>query len=229
MAALKLISLIIVSYFIGNFNSALVISKIRGKDIRKSGSGNPGTMNMLRTNGIPLGALTLALDILKGVVPCILGWWLIGELGFNDDRLGIYVGGICAIIGHIFPVLLKFKGGKGIATTIGVCFVIQPIVTSISFAIGVAFLFITQMGSLTSFLVISFPLAFDGLQFTGEGYDIACAIMLFGILALTLFAHRKNLVKLFKGTENPVVLIKKRKKKDDAPPGNIADNTAKTA
>ena len=144
------------SYFIGNINTAVALSKLKGKDIRKCGSGNPGTMNMIRTFGKPFGALTLLLDVAKGVLPSLLGWLFMGNgefLRLGADRLGLYVGGLCAEIGHIYPVAMKFKGGKGVATLLGVCLTCKPVIWVASMAVGIAFLFVAKIGSLTSFIM----------------------------------------------------------------------------
>ncbi|MDE6293506.1 MAG: glycerol-3-phosphate acyltransferase, partial [Clostridiales bacterium] len=183
------------SYFIGNINNAILISKLKGKDIRKCGSGNPGTMNMLRTYGKALGVLTLILDVLKGVVPCLLGWLFMGDgqfLRLGSDRLGMYVAAICAVLGHIYPVTMKFHGGKGAATIIGVCLTMQPLFTLATFAFGVAFLLITKVGSLTSFIMISAPLAMEGLKSAQNPIGIYASVILFAMYLLSLFAHRKN-------------------------------------
>ena len=208
----------ICSYFIGNINSAILISRIKGKDIRQCGSGNPGTMNMLRSYGKILGVLTLVLDVLKGVVPCLLGWLFMGDgqfLRLGSDRLGMYTAGFCAVLGHVYPVTMKFKGGKGAATMIGVCLTMQPLYTLGAFAFGVAFLFITQVGSLTSFIMISAPLAVEGIQASHNNMGILCAVVLFAMFLLSLFAHRKNLKKLFSGNEGRVVLVKPKKPKPE--------------
>ncbi|MDE7164598.1 MAG: glycerol-3-phosphate acyltransferase [Clostridiales bacterium] len=202
------------SYFVGNINNAILISKLKGKDIRSCGSGNPGTMNMLRTYGKALGVLTLILDVLKGVVPCLLGWLFMGNgqfLRLGSDRLGMYVAAICAVLGHIYPVLMKFKGGKGAATIIGVCLTMQPLYTLATFAFGVAFLLITKVGSLTSFIMISAPLAMEGLRSAQNPIGIYASIILFAMYLLSLFAHRKNIYKLFYGNEGRVVLFKPKK------------------
>ena len=210
---LRIVCVVLAGYLIGNFNSALFISKLKKSDVRKVGSGNPGTMNMLRSYGKALGALTLVLDILKGVIPCLIGWFVCGEAwSFGANKLGAYIGGLSVIVGHIFPVFLKFKGGKGIASSIGVCLVIHPLATVLSFGVGVAFLFATQIGSVTSFIIISVPLALEAYAISKTGGHLAELILLFALFSLTLFAHRKNVVALFKGTDKPVVLIKKKKK-----------------
>lgn len=216
------------SYFVGNINSAILISRIKGKDIRQCGSGNPGTMNMLRSYGKILGVLTLVLDVLKGVMPCLLGWLFMGDgqfLRLGLDRLGMYVAGFCAVLGHVYPVTMKFKGGKGAATMIGVCLTMQPLYTLGAFAVGVAFLFITQVGSLTSFIMISAPLAVEGIQASHNNIGALCAVALFAMFALSLFAHRKNLKKLFSGNEGRVVLVKPKKQKPEKDRAIIFDDT----
>ncbi|MCI8613025.1 MAG: glycerol-3-phosphate acyltransferase [Clostridia bacterium] len=214
MYALKIIAVALGAYLFGNINTALIISKIKKQDIRKMDSGNPGSMNMFRNYGVILGLVTLICDAVKGAVPCILGWWILGdEFSFSDDRFGLYLGGLCVIIGHIFPVFLKFKGGKGIASSIGVCLVADPIVTLIMFAVGVAFIIITKMGSVTSFIIISVPLAIEGFKTNAVGgyMGVVNALMIFALFSLTLFAHRKNVVKLFRGKESKTVLFGKNK------------------
>lgn len=205
------------SYFWGNINWAVVISKLKGRDIRTIGSGNPGTMNMLRNFGIPIGAVTLVMDVVKGILPCIIGWLLLGNnqfLRLGSDRIGLYIAAIATVLGHVYPLLMRFKGGKGVATIIGICLTAQPIVTLICFAIGVAFLFITEIGSLTSFIIIFIPLAFEGVLAAQSPHPIAAPILVFALFLLTLVAHRSNIVKLFSGTEGRVVLIHRKDKKD---------------
>ncbi len=131
-----IIATIVICYLLGSVNSALIISKLKKGDIRKCGSGNPGAMNMFRNYGFKFGLLTLVLDAIKGVLACLIGWFIVGGFSFNGTILGKYIGAISVIIGHIFPVFLKFKGGKGIASTIGICFMISPIVALISLVAG---------------------------------------------------------------------------------------------
>ncbi len=207
------------SYFFGNINWAIAISKMKGRDIRKCGSGNPGTMNMLRSFGKALGVLTLVLDVMKGVVPCILGWLFMGDgefCKFGDNYIGMYVAGFAAVLGHIYPVTMKFKGGKGAASIIGVCLTIQPLYTVGFFVVGVLFLFVTKIGSLTSFIIIVGPMTAEGVMAAGSSpWELAVisSTLVFATFALSLFAHRSNLVKLFSGREGQVVLKKSKKAK----------------
>lgn len=215
MEALKIIAVIVVAYFLGNFNGAITISKCKHRDIRTLGSGNPGTMNMFRNFGKFWGVMTLILDAAKGVLACLFGWFLLGgEYRLGIDRIGMYIAALSVIIGHVFPVCFKFKGGKGIAASIGVLLVINPIVTLIAFVVGALFLIVAKMGAVTSFIIISAPIVYDAYRLSASGGHLAELLLLFSLFSLTMFAHRSNIRKLFTGKESPVVLFKKKKKSE---------------
>lgn len=213
ITAIKIIAVVIFSYMLGNFNSAIVISKIKHNDVRKLGSGNPGTMNMFRNFGKGIGLLTLALDALKGIIPCLVGWLVCGDfLQLGDAKIGLYIGALSVIIGHVFPVIYKFKGGKGIASSVGVCLVINWWATLISFTVGALFLIFVKIGSVTSFIIISVPIIMDVFMMSATDYPLICRILLFALFCITLFAHTKNLIKLYGGNERKVILFKKKQK-----------------
>ncbi len=211
-------ALIIGAYMFGNINISIIISKIKNRDVRKVGSGNPGTMNMLRSFGIKLGALTLVLDAVKGAVPAIIGWYLLGRndlssidgFCFGPDKIGLYIGGISAVLGHIFPVVFKFKGGKGVATSIGVCFVACWWLALIAFAIGLIFFFTVKIGSLTSFIMTGIPLIYCGVTAIVGG-SIIEGVLALAIYIIVLAAHHANIVRLFKGQEKQIILFGKNK------------------
>ena len=210
------VSVVLLSYFIGNVNSAILLSKMKGKDIRTCGSGNPGTMNMIRTFGKPMAAITLILDVAKGVVPSVLGWLFMGTGQFctlGSDRIGLYVAGLAVELGHIYPAVYKFKGGKGVATLFGVCLTFQPIAMIVSFGVGVVLLIFSQRGALTSFFMMSVPLALEGIAAASSPMGYVSSLLIFAMFALTLFAHRTNLVTMFAGNERRVVLKKSHKVK----------------
>ena len=221
MKVLIYIAVIVGAYMLGNVNNAVIISKLKGKDIRTLGSGNPGTMNMRRNFGFKIAFLTMVLDALKGFLPSILGQWIIGRWVLNErfsyfnNNIGTYIGALAAIIGHIFPVMYKFKGGKGIASSIGVGFAFHPVVALISFVVGFTFMTFTSMGSVTSFIVITPAFIYELFKLYGSG-QIAAQILVFSLFFLTLFCHRKNLVKLFAGTESKTQVLNKGKKKEKA-------------
>ncbi len=208
---------IVGSYFIGNVNFAILISKLKNRDVRNVGSGNPGTINMLRSFGIKLGALTLVLDALKGAIPALIGWWLLGGkasggamLDFSDDKLGLFVAGFSVVIGHIFPVLYKFKGGKGVATSIGIGFVASPLFALVAFIVAFVYMVLYKVGAPASFIAIGVPLVYEGVVSIMNGFIVA-GIIAFVIYALVIFAHRSNLVRIFRGKENMIVLFGKNK------------------
>ena len=201
------------SYFIGNVNFALIISKLKHKDIRKMGSGNPGTLNMSRNLGIKIGVLTLVLDVLKGALPALAGYLVFKKYFFEATSFcvadfALYLCGLCVIIGHIFPVFLGFHGGKGIACTGGLMVAVCPICVPICLTIFLATVLITKYVSLGSILVcISFfiqilvfgqngMLGLSGGDLT-EVYILAAVVMVLGIAR-----HHANIGRLIHGTEN---------------------------
>ena len=153
----------VVCYFIGCFNFAVLISHIKKSDIRKVGSGNPGTMNMTRTFGLKIGAINFFSDIIKGGLPAVVAWIIFKNYIFaGSSAVGVsvsdfmrYYCGLWVIIGHIFPVTMKFKGGKGIASTMGLFSFALPCEVWWYFPICVVFLFgvlgyiaVTEWGSI---------------------------------------------------------------------------------
>ncbi|MBR1985240.1 MAG: glycerol-3-phosphate acyltransferase, partial [Clostridia bacterium] len=149
----KFLVLIVGSYLIGNIFFARIISRIKRYDISKSGSGNPGTMNMLRNLGLVVGLLTLVLDMLKGVIPALVGFYLFGGPSAGANAyIGLFTGGLSVLVGNIFPVFYKFKGGKGAAVVYGMFFAAQPILGLIIFVFGICYLLVFDYASLLSFI-----------------------------------------------------------------------------
>lgn len=212
--------LAVCSYLIGNVNFAIIISKLKGNDIRKVGSGNPGTLNMSRTFGLKIGLLVLILDILKGVIPTLIGYLIYSGYYFNQTTLPIsliakVLCGFFAVLGHVFPALMKFKGGKGIATTIGVFAVCNIWVALISGALAIGFIMMTEVGSMGSFIATT-PGAIATCLSVYENYVLANSIttgqiiaasitnlFVVGIIFLTWYAHRQNIKRLLAGKEHP--------------------------
>lgn len=211
MTALKIILIIIGSYFVGNINAAVIISHFRGSDIRKSGSGNPGTMNMIRTHGKILGVMTLVADALKALICCIAASFIMGEVPFSSENtLPIFIAGLSVTFGHIYPVLLKFKGGKGIACIIGVNFVVDPMVMGITLVAGILLIIICKVGTFGTLSMIIAPLVVEAYRLGGS--DITVSILIFVLVSLSLFAHRENIIRLFRGRETLTYLFKKKPK-----------------
>ncbi|NLJ58073.1 MAG: glycerol-3-phosphate 1-O-acyltransferase PlsY [Tissierellia bacterium] len=191
---MKYIFIAIIAYFIGNISFAYILGKIfEKKDVREYGSGNAGTTNALRTFGKKIGAMVLVGDVLKGLVAVVLG----RSIG---SELGAYLGGAFAIIGHNWPVLLNFKGGKGVATTIGVMAIINPFLTILCVILGLIIIIISRTVSLGSIIgMASAPLV--ALIFI-KPFQGQLLIFCFFIAGMSIFRHKDNINRLIRGEEN---------------------------
>ena len=219
-----LAGLVLASYFVGNINFALIISKLKKSDVRKLGSGNPGTLNMSRNFGLKIGLLTLFLDMLKGAIPTLVGYFAFygvfvgeGTPQFYLPDLAKFACGFAAVLGHIYPVFLKFRGGKGIASTIGVFLVamsvsgVWVVVGIMSMVAAVLFIYFTEYGAMGSFIAITPPAIAESIRFFFAYRDnnhivlyyIAANMLIFLICFFTWFAHRKNIERMLAGEEHP--------------------------
>ena len=222
----------IVCYFIGCFNFARVISRKRHKDITKIGSGNPGTMNMSREFGWKVGLLTFVCDALKGGLPATVSYFLYRGYQFVGTDFIVsdftrYFCGLFVIVGHIFPVTMRFKGGKGIASTLGLlwCGLSCEDAWWILLGFGIAailisFIYFTEWGSLASLLgvtgvsaiqMIIFFLYYEKMPL--NAYMVSTYLAIFIINVLTWCAHHGNIVRLFAGEEHHTSIKKLAKKK----------------
>ena len=207
---LKYVLSIIGGYLLGNFSSAKFLSRFKKDDITKHGSGNPGTMNMLRTFGFKFGLLTLIMDALKGAIPSLVGFFMFVGANCGDlAHIGLLVGGFSSILGHIFPVFSKFKGGKGVACIVGMFLVAEPLWALLAIAVCFVYLLIFKYGVLASFIFITVLTIVEGFKFRG---NIVICLLLFCIFFLTWFVHRQNFFRLLIGKENKVNLFKRKNK-----------------
>lgn len=201
----------LLSYLMGSVNNAIIICRFLNLDIRQLGSGNPGAMNMIRSVGFWWGALTLVMDALKGAVPALFGWYFLGSpYSFDGSRLGACVCGLMVIVGHMFPIFYKFKGGKGVASALGVCFVLNPGLAAFSFALLVAIILITKIGFVASFVGVGIPLIAESVAEFLVG-DIIGGMFLLVILCAIIYMHRSNIQRLIEGRENKISLFGSRK------------------
>ena len=204
---------VVISYFVGNINFARILSKHKNVDITKQSSGNPGATNMYRTFGPKLGYLTLFLDAVKGVIAACIGLFALGHSYFppdTDGLIGIYACGLAAMIGHCFPIIYGFKGGKGVSTMIGVFLVSQPLVVVICFALAFVFVFFFKYLSVASLLMATVFVLYQNLTMAEPNLTIA--LLTFAIWILTWWAHRTNIERLLLGKENPTNIGKKIRK-----------------
>ena len=199
------IAIAAISYLIGSINFSVLISKrVAGFDVRQKGSGNAGTTNMLRSVGKGAAAITLVCDILKGVVAVVIAF-LIGLIAKNEAALLVQIAGIAVVIGHTFPVFFEFKGGKGVATALGVLICINWKVGLICLIFAIIMMAVTRMVSVGSCTAaVLYPiLTLFGVQkdffIVKEGSYLIFSLLL---ALLIIFNHRENIKRILAGKEN---------------------------
>lgn len=206
----------IIAYLIGSVNFSIIISKkMAGFDVREKGSGNAGTTNMLRSVGKKAAAITLVCDILKGVVSIGIAI-IVGNIAKNLDReLLLQIAGIAVVIGHTFPIFFGFKGGKGVATSLGVLLMSNWQIGLICLVFALVLMALTKMVSLGSCgAAILFPVLtlFINEHYTvlTEGKNGNVYFIYSVILAIiVLYNHRENIKRILNGTENKLSFNKK--------------------
>lgn len=198
------LAIIILCYLIGSFPSGYLVGKSQGIDIRQHGSGNIGATNVLRVMGKKWGYLVFFCDSLKGFIAVKVGVWLATSAG-AETTLAAVVAGICCIIGHNYTVWLGFKGGKGIATSIGVLLAIVPIViVLVVLVIWLAVFFVWKYVSLASICAaLSLPVGVLALfPFVAHGNYWVLLVFSLIVAALAVWRHRSNIDRLLQGKEN---------------------------
>ncbi len=211
----------VVCYFIGCFNFAVLISHIKKKDIRDMGSGNPGTMNMMRSFGLKIGIFNFLCDAFKGGVPVVISYFIFRNFYFAGTQVYVsdffrYFCGVFVIIGHIFPVTMKFKGGKGIASTLGLFWLSLAceewwfiFIGTVLLILVLVYIGVFEWGSMGSLLGVSVFSLWQAVIFfvrysamLSQGWVIACFMALIALNLLTWVAHHKNIYKLLGGEEH---------------------------
>lgn len=198
----------VIAYLIGSINFSIILSKrMAGFDIREKGSGNAGTTNMLRSVGKKAAVITLICDILKGVVSILIAV-LAGKIIKNlDNALLVQLAGIFVIIGHTFPVFFKFKGGKGIATALGVLLMINWQIGLICLIFALVLMALTKMvsvGSIAAAILFPILVAFIDQNYIVPTSNSNWSYLVFSIIVslLVIFNHRANVQRILNGTEN---------------------------
>ena len=202
MNTVAYVGIAVVAYLLGSIPFGLIlVQMVRGEDVRLSGSGNIGATNVARTGGKGLGIATLLLDALKGYIAVAIAMVASRRLPDVQLALAASLAALCAILGHVFPVWLKFRGGKGVATAVGAFVGMAPramLVVLAIFLIVVAIFRYVSLGSIVASAV--FPvLAF--FLYRRQSSPAALAVML-GASLLIIFKHRANIRRLLNGTEN---------------------------
>jgi glycerol-3-phosphate acyltransferase PlsY len=188
------VTLVVAAYLIGSIPFAFLLARRRGVDLRRAGSGNVGASNVLRTSGVLLAVLAMALDGLKGAVAVLLAQ------GVTAGSAASVAAGIASVAGHIYPVWLRFRGGKGVATAAGVFSVLAPVALAVAVAVflaAVAATRIISVGSVSAALALAVMTAVtDSPRLVVTGAWIAAALI--------VYRHRGNLARLLAGTERRV-------------------------
>lgn len=199
----------ILAYSIGSISFSVILGrKMGGIDVREKGSKNAGSTNVLRTVGKKAAILTLICDILKGVVAvgiALLAHVIIKEA---DASLLVQLAGVCVILGHTFPIFFEFRGGKGVATALGVLLITNYQIGLICLVFALVIMLFTKMASAGSVTAaILFPIL---TLFINHNYIVDGNYVIFGVVValLVVFNHRANIKRILNGTENKISLKK---------------------
>ncbi|MCI8277325.1 MAG: glycerol-3-phosphate 1-O-acyltransferase PlsY [Clostridia bacterium] len=196
----------IIAYAIGSINFSVIISrKIAGFDIREKGSGNAGSTNMLRSVGKKAALITLGCDILKGIVAILIAIIInmIAEDSTNPAIL-VQIAALCVVVGHTYPIFFEFRGGKGVATSLGIIILVNWQIGLICLVFALVLIALTRMVSLGS---ISAAILFAVLTiFLPDHFLVEGNYIIFGILLATLviFNHRTNIKRIMEGNESRI-------------------------
>ncbi len=217
---LKCVLIGVVSYLLGSLNFSIILSEVvKKKDIRKSGSGNAGATNMMRTYGIKAAVGTMLGDIFKVAIGIIVAFAILGvpmKYIFTNpadaaeiQRVVLYkeFAGLFCVLGHIFPLYFKFKGGKGVAACTGMVIIVDWRIALILFVIFVSVILISKWISLGSIVIaILYPVLIFVFY---KNWILSLVALLF--TAIVIIAHRENIKRLIKGEENKISLKNKKK------------------
>jgi glycerol-3-phosphate acyltransferase PlsY len=183
---------LVLGYLLGNISASFIVGKItKNIDIRKFGSGNAGATNTLRVLGLKAGLLVFFVDLLKGVAAVLIGSLIAGEAGG-------FAAGAASVAGHIWPVFLGFKGGKGVATSFGILLVLFPAIALIMFVVFTSLVTITRymsLGSITSAVLLPILLLLFGYDWQYFFFGLVLA-------SLVVYLHKGNITRLLAGKEN---------------------------
>lgn len=198
---------IIVSYLLGNANGAVCVSALMRDDVRNHGSGNAGLTNFIRSYGTSRALLVILIDGLKAVLACLITGLLLKPYGYYLE--GMLLGGAAVMLGHVFPVFLGFRGGKGILSGLFIALTADWRVALLILAVFLIVYFLTRYVSLSSVLAATaFAVGFC-VFYSGNAVVMTSGIFM---AALTVFMHRSNIKRLVAGTESKTDLFAKGKK-----------------
>ncbi len=200
----------VIAYFIGNISPSTIMAKRQGLDIKKEGSGNAGTTNALRVMGKKAGAITCIVDILKGVIAVLIGLLVC-------SNVGAYFCALCVFLGHVWPLVYKFKGGKGVATAFGAVLGVNPLLAAVALAITAVVVFTSKKMSLGSLVgAVAFPIL---AIFMEPGFVVFAAVM----AIIIIIKHRANIVRLIHGEEPVMGIFESKEGKEESEEGGTED------
>lgn len=189
---------LLAAYIVGSIDFAVIVARMHGVDIHQVGSGNPGASNVLRSIGRVPAAMVLIGDTLKGVIGAAMGMIAAGTVDFQSEWA--FLAGLAAVVGHCYPVFHRFRGGKGVATGLGVLFYTIPWVGLIVVTSWMVLVKLTKTASISSLVVVtaSIPLAI------WQGVNGMSLVWLVAIVVLVIWRHRSNIQRVFTGEEQKV-------------------------
>jgi acyl phosphate:glycerol-3-phosphate acyltransferase len=189
---------LVAAYVVGSIDFAVIVARMHGVDIHKVGSGNPGASNVLRSIGRLPAAMVLVGDTLKGVIGAAMGMIAAGSVDFQVEWA--FLAGFAAVVGHCYPVFHRFRGGKGVATGLGVLLFTVPIVGVIVVAGWLILVKLTKTASVSSLIAVaaSVPLAI------WQGVEGMSLVWLLATVVLVVWRHRANIQRVFTGSEQKV-------------------------
>ena len=201
----------IIAYCIGSVNFSVILSKkMAGFDVREKGSGNAGSTNMLRSVGKKAATLTLICDILKGIVAIIIAIVIGNIVSDSNKELLLQIAGVAVVIGHTFPIFFQFKGGKGVATSLGILLMTNWKIGLICLVFALTLMILTKIVSLGSCVAaVLFPVL---TLFINDNYTVLTSgksgnvYFIYSVIlaAIVLYNHRSNIKRLLNGTENKI-------------------------
>jgi glycerol-3-phosphate acyltransferase PlsY len=189
---------LVAAYVVGSIDFAVIVARMHGVDIHEVGSGNPGASNVLRSIGRIPAAMVLLGDTLKGVVGAAMGMIAAGVVDFQSEWA--FLAGLLAVVGHCYPVFHRFRGGKGVATGLGVLFFTIPLVAVIVVVTWMILLRMTKTASVSSLIVVgaSIPLAI------WQGVSGMSLVWFLATVVLVVWRHKANIQRVFQGSEQKV-------------------------
>lgn len=210
---LAAVAAVVIAYFLGSINFAVIFANaFLKKDVRELGSGNAGTTNVMRTAGFLPGALTFICDALKGFAACFIGKMLFIH-AYPDTIPWIYVAYMCGVacmLGHVFPIFFGFKGGKGVATSVGIFAVCCPIAIVIGLTVFALMVLLTKIVSLSSLIATVTVISLSIVFYNFDANIALPAVLSISMGVIVFLKHKDNIKRLVKGEEKKITVRRKK-------------------